>query len=932
MISDCLHQIQLAIHRRVMNPRAAETNIPPTYGLEPEALADLSVDSASASGSEGTFPSAACLSIASALLWGTAAMFLVIPRASLADERADFFETNVRPLFLDKCIECHGPTKQENGVRLDRRADVLSGKAGDTALIHSGSPKESRLFAVLQHATDDIAMPPAGKLAESQIAAIEKWITDGAIWPETSNLESEAKSRSEKWRQHWAFQPVQKADLSQVPADTNPVDYFVRQKLAAKGLQLSLPTEAKTLVRRLSFALTGLPPETSDLNAATDAVKKKSWSAWKTEYIDRLLASPQFGERWGRYWLDVSRYADTKGYVFTEDREYPDAWRYREWVIRSIDSDMPYDEFLKRQLAADQMPGSDDPAQLAAMGYLTLGRRFLNNTHDIIDDRIDVVSRGMLGLTASCARCHDHKFDPIPTADYYSMYGVFASSDEPKNEPSTLRLVDRAQPVEPVIFRRGSPGNRGDPVPRRFFTALSKPDATPFKTGSGRLELAGSIADRNNPLTGRVAANRVWMHLFGRGLVDSPSDFGVRTEAPAHLDLLDFLTISFMDHNWSLKSLVRQIVTSETWQQRSDRRRDAESVDPENRLLARMNRMRLDFEAQRDAVLAVSGRLDRTIGGKSADIAADPNSFRRTIYARIDRQNLPGIFRTFDLPNPDAHAAQRFQTTVPQQALFQLNNAFEMNRAVDLAESTKAAGSENDLTPRIRQLFQTILQREPAIDEITNAAVLVRQVSQRQNVGGGTVGWNYGYGTLNEATGQVTKFAVLPFAGEGTWKGGNTLPDATLGWTSLNKEGGHPGGTPDLCAIRRWTAEVDCRVIVAAVISHSNAEGDGVRFRVVTRNSVVADVTSHNDTKPTQAATLDLKAGESIDFVTSCGSNEAHDSFKSRIFVTQSVNGKVQRVWNSIDDFRDQPGSTRLDAWAQLAQALLLSNEFVFVD
>ena len=649
-------------------------------------------------------------------------------QSAIADDAHDFFEQRIRPMLLEKCIECHGPTKQEKGVRLDRRDNVLQGKAGDALLINLAAPNESRLLKVLHYAEDDTQMPPSGKLADEQLEFVQQWIANGAVWPESADLEGEARRRAERWREHWAFIPPVMPDLSAVPENENPIDHFVRARLAATNLTLSPVASPGILVRRLSYALLGLPPEWGDLAEADAAAAGGTLTAWKTAYIDRLLASPHFGERWGRYWLDISRYADTKGYVFTEDREYPDAWRFREWVIKALNDDMPYDEFLKRQLSADRMPGSDDPAQLAAMGYLTLGRRFLNNPHDIIDDRIDVVTRGMLGLTATCARCHDHKFDPIPTADYYSLYGVFASSDEPKNEPSTLRLVDRADPVEPVIFQRGSPGNRGDTVPRRFLTALSAPDAPSFSDGSGRLELANSIANRNNPLTGRVAVNRVWMHLFDRGLVDSPSDFGVRTDPPTNPELLDYLSMTFMDHQWSLKSLIRQIVMSGTWQQSSDRRTDAEAVDPENRLFARMNRTRLDFEGQRDAVLSVAGRLDPAIGGTSVDVTTDTGTGRRTIYARIDRQNFPGLFRTFDVASPDAHAAKRFQTTVPQQALFQLNSPFIMDRAAEISQMTKSAESSGDPTPRIRLLFQTILRRQPTPLEIAQSVAYVAQL------------------------------------------------------------------------------------------------------------------------------------------------------------------------------------------------------------
>ena len=865
----------------------------------------------------------------------TAVMVLlsVSPQSVVAGDAEDFFEQRIRPLLLDKCIECHGPTKQENGVRLDRRKDVLEGKAGEVPLINAAFPNDSRLLKVLHYAEDDTQMPPSGKLSDEQIQFVQQWIAGGAVWPESSDLEGEAKRRAERWREHWAFQPPVMPDVSKVPAGESPIDYLIKAKLAAKNLKLSSAATPRVLTRRLSFALVGLPPESSDIAAAEASAANGTFAAWKSEYIERLLASPHFGERWGRYWLDISRYADTKGYVFQEDREYPDAWRFREWVIKSINSDMPYDEFLKRQLSADRMPGSDDPAQLAAMGYLTLGRRFLNNSHDIIDDRIDVVSRGLLGLTVACARCHDHKFDPIPTADYYSLYGVFASSDEPKNEPSTLRLVDREKPVEPVIFQRGSPGNRGDKVTRRFLTAISAPDAAPFSDGSGRLELANAIANRNNPLTGRVAVNRIWLHLFDRGLVDSPSDFGVRTDPPTNPELLDYLTVSFMDNQWSLKSLIQQIVSSETWQQSTDRRLDAEAVDPENRLFARMNRTRLDFEAQRDAVLSVSNQLDQTIGGTSVDITKEIRTGRRTIYARIDRQNFPGLFRAFDVASPDAHAAKRFQTTVPQQALFEFNSPFIMDHAVEIAKASESENNPDDTTARIQRLFQTVLRRASTSDELKKCLVYLDLLQADDVTANGPTGWTYGYGTINEEQQAVTEFTEFPVLKDGQYKGGEKLPDETLGWTSLTRTGGHPGGTTSLRAIRRWTADCDSRVFINSVISHAKEEGDGVRCRIVTQGrGVMSDATAHNSTQTQSIPPFDVEAGQYIDFVVDCRANESHDSFQSKITIMQSVNKKVQRNWKSDDDFPDSTEPGRMDAWSQLAQALLLTNEFIFVD
>lgn len=839
----------------------------------------------------------------------------------------DAFETAIRPLLLDRCIECHGPTKQEQGVRLDRRASVLAGKVGDRPLVVPGEPEQSRLWQVLRHLEDDISMPPAGRLEEVQLQAVYDWIRSGAVWPDTSDLEGAARERLERWREHWAFQPLQRPDVSGCPPELSVVDYLIDRRLSDAGLRRSVEATPRVLVRRVSYAITGLPPELSDLEQGVAAADAGRWDAWYAEYVDRLLSSPHYGERWGRYWLDLARYADTRGYVFMEDREYHDAWRYREWVIQSLNANMPWDEFVRRQLAADRLPGSDDPAQLAAMGFLTLGRRFLNNPHDIIDDRIDLVTRGLLGLTVACARCHDHKYDPIPAADYYSLYGVFASSDEPKNEPSTLRLVDRPQPVEPVIFVRGNPANRGDAVPRRFLSALAGENAAPFRDGSGRLELAVAITSAENPLTVRVAVNRVWMQLWGRGFVDTPSDFGVRTEPPSHPELLDWLAGDWIAHGWSQKHLIRRIVLSAAWRQSSAQRTDAEGVDPENRLFARMNRQRLDFESQRDSALCVAGRLDRTIGGKSADLAADPNVLRRAIYAKIDRQNLPGLFRTFDFASPDTHAPRRYQTTVPQQALYYFNNDFVMNRATEAAAGVLAGESAE----RVRQLFLRVLQREPEGSELEAALAMVRQVEQFQG-SGESEGWSYGFGWFAEAEGMVRNFQPLRIVRDGRLQYGEQFPDAAVGYVFLSRTGGHPGRSAEHCAIRRWRTNRACRVLVHGVVNHGSDQGDGIRMRVVgPGGKVLADVMVHHGTVPLAVPAIELAAGDCLDFVADALGGDAHDSFGSRFVVSQSVESGSPRVWKSDEDFRET-AAPRQDAWSQLAQALLMTNEFCFVD
>jgi hypothetical protein len=515
--------------------------------------------------------------------------------------------------------------------------------------------------------------------------------------------------------------------------------------------------------------------------------------------VDRYLASPQYGERWARHWLDVSRYADTKGYVFEEERKFPYAYTYRDYVIKAFNDDLPFDRFILEQLAADRLvaQGKAAPASQAAMGFLTLGRRFLNNTHDIIDDRIDVVSRGLMGLTVGCARCHDHKYDPIPTKDYYSLYGVFASSIEPKDlplvaepeptkeyqafkakleeleqavkefrekhkkeldaknrefrdklvalqkkvdahtasaagaPPRAMVLADRPSPLEPHVFLRGNPNNSGPKVPRQFLAVLAGENRQPFKDGSGRLELAQAIASPDNPLTARVIVNRLWLHHFGRGLVTTPSDFGLRSEPPSHPELLDWLASELVSPRpsggegpgvrrqpaWSLKRLHRLIVLSKTYQLSGEANPEAAEGDPDNRLLAHYPRRRLDFEALRDSLLAVAGDLDLKMGGPPVDILASPFSERRTIYGFIDRQNLPGLFRTFDFASPDASSPQRYETTVPQQALYLLNGPFVHTQAKALMKRADVAEIA-DPAARVRQLYRILYARDPGEDEV----------------------------------------------------------------------------------------------------------------------------------------------------------------------------------------------------------------------
>lgn len=953
-------------------------------------------------------------------------------------EEVTFFETKIRPVLAENCYSCHGGTARMAGLRVDSREALLKGGDSGTSLI-PGDPDKSLLIQAIRH-SGKIKMPQGGKLKDTEIADLAAWVKGGAPWPATTLKPGKEGTKPEAWRKHWSLEPVRKPTAPKVkntPWVRSPIDSFVLAKLEAKGLKPAAPVDRRTLLRRVTYDLTGLPPTPSEMSAF---LADKSPDAY-AKVVGRLLASPRYGERWARLWLDIARYADTKGYVFTEDRNYPNAYTYRDWVIRAFNEDLPYDRFVQQQLAADLLPEvqqSEDKRPLAALGFLTVGRRFLNSQPDIIDDRIDVTMRGFQGYTVACARCHDHKFDPVPTQDYYSLYGVFASTEErtpaisprhisdpytvhenkikaaedervmllrrqiallrakEKDSPgvtplpetvkkalqafrvhelpgekeygilepafeSTARerivslkqqvgelkksyppvpefamaLVDSGSPTRAHVFKRGNPGNPGEEAPRRFLLALSPAgkERTVWTKGSGRLELAQSIASKNNPLTARVFANRVWQHHFGAGIVRTPSDFGRQGELPTHPQLLDWLAASFMEDGWSIKRLHRRILLSSTYQMSSEVSEKSFLADPENRLLSHQNRRRLDMEQMRDTLLWAAGKLDISqVGGKSVDIWAMPAATRRAVYGFIERQNLPGTFRTFDFAGPDATSPQRFRTTVPQQALFLMNSPLAQEQARALASLPAVAnGAQNDAM-RIRRLYLRLFNRLPDPEELQAGVGYIKlsQASQttatrRQPV------WQYGYGGFDEASQRVSAFTPLPHYTNGAWQGGPTLPDPNLGWVILNADGGHPGGAQ--AAIRRFTASRDMTVSVSGTLRHGQQEGDGVRARVVSsRTGKVGEWTAYNGEAKTDAVSLSLKAGDTLDFVVDCRTNESHDSFMwSPDIVETGVDAKSAGRWSARKDFGGPPPAP-LDHWARYAQALLMTNEFMFVD
>ena len=737
--------------------------------------------------------------------------------SAIAPDDLQFFETKIRPLLVDRCYKCHSrdADKIKGGLMLDTREAWLHGGNTGPALV-PGKPEDSLLVEAIRYTNDDLQMPPeksGGKLSAAQIADLTEWVRRGAPDPRTLVAKGSSSTYGGVGKAHWAFQPVKKPAL---PAVSNPawcqtpVDNFVLAKLDANGLTPNAPADKRTLLRRVTFDLTGLPPTEQE---AADFLADPSPAAY-THVVDRLLASPHYGERWGRYWLDVARYSDTKGEPpkqFDTDPRFPFAWTYRDYVIDAFNRDEPFNQFVLEQLAADKLLAAaearakardknaappPDQSSLAALGFLTLGPQFEGRTDDIIGDRIDVTSKAFLGLTVACARCHDHKFDPIPTKDYYSFYGVFANTLVPAElpplrteMPETPELLDylaksaelkkkraqvfadfaefrreRALARQPdpekrkqLVFRereadretadldsahagsfpranvlrdvprsrdypvlvRGEVANKGDIVPRRFLEILSPdPKHRPeWREGSGRLQLAQAIVDPKNPLTARVLVNRVWQQHWGAGIVATPDDLGNQSAPPTHPELLDWLAATFVENGWSVKNLHRLIVLSSAYQQSAANNPKYAELDPHNQLLWRYNLRRLDFEEMHDALLTITGELDPAMGGRPVFITSEDFARRRAVYTAIDRRNPPELLTQFDFPSPDTASGRRYETIVPQQALFLMNSPMVIEAARKLVDRPAFAALQTD-EERVGSLYLAVYQRRPTKKEI----------------------------------------------------------------------------------------------------------------------------------------------------------------------------------------------------------------------
>lgn len=797
-----------------------------------------------------------------AVLLGAAANALA---ADSLGSGLDHFEKKVRPLLAERCYQCHSARAATvfGELRLDSAAALERGGRSGPAVV-PGDPESSRLILAVRHESGLTAMPPDGKLSDAQINDLTEWIRIGAPWPQRErNERSVAAQAPEAAVGHWAWQPLSEAQPPSVEDARWPkgdIDRFVLAKQEESGLSPVGAADRHTLLRRLALDLTGLPPSPEQVRG----LETEPWQSFLEAAVDGYLASPAFGERWGRHWLDLAGYADTLG--LGRRIPSPHAWRYRDYVIDAFNRDKPYDRFVREQVAGDVLEFESDAQrreQIVATGFLAIGpwalvdQDKLQLQMDIVDNQLDTLGRAILGVTVGCARCHDHKFDPLPQRDYYALAGIFrstrtldarmsgvfsdvhrarlpettqelreraealerwqedyaaalseqqaaealvaelkaavesAAGDEDsaadssdlkerlaqarraantsKTEalrilhyakpapPMALALADQPEPQNAHISLGGNPHNLGAEVPRGFLSLVPLP-ATPkianrrligigFQKSSGRLELAQWLTDSDNPLTARVVANRVWHHLFGRGIVGSVDNFGLLGEHPSHPELLDYLALRLQRLDWSVKALIREIVLSRTYALAAEHDERAAAADPENLLLWRSNVRRLEAETIRDAVLAVSGSLDYRSGGPSLPLGSrgslvmgqppllassmelsDSIRFRRTVYLptlRKSQLSEVDLLNLFDFPDPNTLKGSRDVTTVPTQALYLMNSPFliKQSKAAARALLAQNAASEEE---RVRKFVLRALGRPASSEDVAHAVSFLR--------------------------------------------------------------------------------------------------------------------------------------------------------------------------------------------------------------
>lgn len=670
------------------------------------------------------------------------------------------FEKRIRPLLVKHCYSCHSADSDEveGGLRLDTRGAIDEGGYAGPAL-EPGDPENSHLIRAVRYKDKDLQMPPDGKLSDAEIADLEAWVKAGAPDPREAIAKPITPAKSD----HWSLQPVISHPLPEIKDaawSRSFVDTFVRARQEAKGLSPVAAADSVTLIRRVTFDFTGLPPTPEEIDAFAGDPSPDAFE----RAVDRLLASPAYGERWGRHWLDVVRYADTAG--DNSDYPIPQMYRYRNWVISALNRDLPYDQFVIMQLAGDLLTpenaDAESPAarrdRIVATGYLANAKRFGSYEdkrypwHLTIEDTIDNLGRTFLGLTVNCARCHDHKFDPLTAEDYYALYGFFQSTRYPwpgieldQRQHDLVKLdgdliyavaesanKGRQRLGNAAIQIKGDPERPGREVPRRFISVLGGQTLPADEKGSGRLHLARWIASKSNPLAARVMVNRLWHYHFGRGIVATPSDFGKQGAPPTHPELLDQLAAQFIADGWSLKSMHRLLATSTTYRLSTSDHAENTTKDVDNELLWRFRRRRLDAESLRDSILAVSGRLDRSTGGahpfpeekswkytQHNPFKASYPTNRRGIYMMTQRIQRDSFLALFDGADSNASTDRRTTSTTSLQALYFLNAPFVQEQSRHAAAELLAS-HDND-SERVRAAYRLYFGRT-ASDEDVDAA------------------------------------------------------------------------------------------------------------------------------------------------------------------------------------------------------------------
>jgi mono/diheme cytochrome c family protein len=667
-----------------------------------------------------------------------AALTLAWSAASCAAEGVEY-DRDVRPLLTAKCIRCHGPRKQESGLRLDVRGRAFAGGDGGVAIV-PGKSGDSELIRRVLSADEVDRMPPKGKrLSANEVDLLRQWIDQGAKWTPESSAAGAGS--------HWAFQPIPRAALPAAVTSAwprNAIDRFVLAKLEQNGIAASPEAPRTTLIRRLYLDLIGLPPPWERVAAFIDDARPNAYEL----VVDELLASPQYGERWGRHWLDLARYADSTGYESDKPREI---WAYRDWVINALNADMPFDQFVTEQLAGDLLPNATVEQRIAT-GFHCNAMLDPGVRHESIIDRVNTTGAVFLGLTMGCAQCHDHKTDPLTQREFYQLYAFFNEAtitemqmdgifyvppQTPAKDDSkpTTTLVMKRTPQPTNIFARGDHTDPGERV-ETGLPAFLKVGQDLAEDKLTRLDLSRWLLARDNPLTARVTANRIWQRFFGVGLVETEADFGLQTPEPFHHELLDYLASELRALRWQgIKSLHRLIVTSTTYRQSSNSRPDLAEVNPGNRFIARQRRIRLEAEFIRDVSLAVGGLLSNKLGGPSVfphqaegilqnratpatwAVSKGEDRYRRGMYTWVWRLTPHPNLPLFDAPDGVTACTHRDRSNVPVQALTLLNDPTFVEAARSLATQIVMSSAETD-AERVRLLIRYCLSREPSSTEV----------------------------------------------------------------------------------------------------------------------------------------------------------------------------------------------------------------------